>query len=209
MADVAAFVLAGGQSSRMGSDKASLLLGGRTLLERMLDLARSVTADVHIVGPRAKFGHLGPVIEDTYTGCGPLAGIHAALAASKCELNLILALDTPFLEPHFLRYLVEQAAVPAAVSAPNSPPQLPLVTFPRIAGQSQPLCAVYRRAFGAVAEASLRAGRYKIDPLFANIPCREIHDAELVRLAFDPQMFDNLNTPDEWEQARKRGPAGR
>jgi len=191
----------------MGRDKAFLLLDGRTLVERMLELARSVTAEVQIVGPRAKFAHLAPVIEDTYAGRGPLAGIHAALTASACELNLILALDTPFLDPRFLRYLVE-AAIPAAVSAANFPPQLPLVTFPRAAGQSQPLCAVYRRAFAAVAESSLRQGRYKIDPLFATVPCREIGEPELRRLAFDPQMFDNLNTPDEWEQARKRGPAG-
>jgi molybdopterin-guanine dinucleotide biosynthesis protein A len=193
MPEIAAFVLAGGRSSRMGRDKAFLELQGRTLLERALAIAHSISDNVRIVGQRDKFGAYGPVVEDVYPGQGPLAGIHAALTTSQVELNFIIALDTPFLDARFAIYLVEQARLSGAT-----------VTVPRVAGQAQPLCAVYRREFAAVAERALRQEKNNIVPLFDTVTTREIDDAELGELAYDPRMFDNLNTPEEWDQACKR-----
>src|ERR1700674_299348 len=89
--DVTAFILAGGKSTRMGADKAFVEYEGRTLLARTLDLARSVTAEVFIVGSKQKFAPFAPVVEDVFCDCGPLGGIHAALRASHTELNLMLA----------------------------------------------------------------------------------------------------------------------
>src|SRR5690349_5139120 len=105
-----AFVLAGGQSTRMGAEKALVELDGRTLLERALTLAGSVSSDVQIVGSKAKFARYGDVIEDEFLQHGPLGGIHAALRASKSELNLMLAVDMPFVEVRFLEFLFEEAA---------------------------------------------------------------------------------------------------
>src|ERR1022692_1796718 len=102
--DVTAFILAGGKSTRMGADKAFVDYEGRTLLARALDLARSVTADVRIVGSREKFAPFAPVVEDVFRDCGPLGGIHAALRASLTELNLVLAVDTPFVSWAFAQY---------------------------------------------------------------------------------------------------------
>lgn len=193
MAEVTVFILAGGQSSRMGRDKAFLQLGERSLLERALAAARTVTAEVRIVGQQEKFAAYAPVIEDLYAGRGPLAGIHAALRWSSTELNLVLGVDTPFIDTAFLRYLVEQAAASGAV-----------VTVPRVAGQRQPLCAVYRREFADLAEQALQAGRNRIDALFEQTSARIIDETEMRKLAFDPGMFDNLNTPEEWDQACRR-----
>ena len=180
----------------MGRDKAFLELNGRTLLQHALDLARCVTANIFIVGPSSKFGSFGPVLEDVLPGRGPLAGIHAALKATTSEINLILALDTPFVSAAFIQYLAAEARTTNAA-----------VTYPLVSGQSQPLCAVYRRSFLPVAEESLQQGHNKIDPLFALVPCRVIDDSELMRLGFDAGMFDNLNTPKDWEAARLRGSA--
>jgi molybdopterin-guanine dinucleotide biosynthesis protein A len=193
MPDLSAFVLAGGKSSRMDREKAFLELEGRTLLARALELAASVAGEVCIIGPREKFSPFGRVVEDIYPGRGPLGGIHAALSSSRTELNLILAVDTPFLRPEFLQYLVAQARAGGA-----------LVTLPRAGGGWQPLCAVYGRAFLPLAQEALAAGRNKIDPLFAVASVRALEEGELKRLAFDPGMFDNLNTPEEWELARRR-----
>ena len=227
MGDVAAFVIAGGQSSRMGRDKAFLTLGGSTLLERALAVARCVSQEVAIVGPREKFAAYGSVIEDVYRGQGPLAGIHAALSGSACELNLMIGVDTPFLDPQFVRYLVQQARMSGAtVTVPvtrsrgrhvvasghkttslqteSHSPDHPITRSPDT--QPQPLCAVYRREFAAAAEDALRQGRNSIVPLFAGVTMREIGDAEMRELAFDPRMFDNLNTPEEWDQACRRSP---
>ena len=222
MSDLAAFVIAGGRSSRMGRDKAFLTLRGSTLLERALAVARCVSPEVTIVGPREKFAAYANVIEDVYPGQGPLAGIHAALSGSACELNLMIGVDTPFLDPKFVQYMVQQARTSGAtVTVPltRSSGQGPVASGQgadpdAVAGnqkletrnslQAQPLCAVYRREFAAVAEDALRRGRNNIVPLFAAVTTREIGDAEMQELAFDPRMFDNLNTPEEWDLACRR-----
>jgi molybdopterin-guanine dinucleotide biosynthesis protein A len=73
---------------------------------------------------------------------------------------------------------------------------------PRAAGGLQPLCAVYRRSFGEVAERSLRAGKNKIDALFDEVETRILEPEELARLGFREEMFRNLNTEKEWQEAR-------
>lgn len=191
--DVTAFVLAGGQSTRMGREKAMLELGGRTLLERALQLALTVAAEAIVVGSRGEFERYGRLLEDVYPGQGPLGGIHAALWASPTDLNLILAVDTPFLEARFLEFLVAQARESGAV-----------VTVPRTADGFHPLAAVYRRAFRETAEQALAEGRNKIDALFAEVETRVLEEEELRRLAFAPAIFENLNTPEELEHARQR-----
>jgi len=190
MPDVSGFVLAGGRSSRMRTDKAFLQIEGRTLLVRALELLRALTPLVSIVGPATKFTAYGPVIEDLYSDRGPLAGIHAALSSSTTDLNVILAVDLPSVTEQLLRFLVEQARATTA-----------LVTVPRILGGYQPLCAVYRRGFAAVAQAALDAGNNKIDSLFATTTTRTIEESELSRFAFRAAMFENLNTPDDLHRA--------
>jgi phospholipid/cholesterol/gamma-HCH transport system ATP-binding protein len=190
---VTAFILAGGKSTRMGADKAFVLLDGRTLLARCLDLARSVTADVRIVGDSEKFGDFASVVEDVFRDCGPLGGIHAALRATSTELNLILAVDVPFAPPPFLRYLITRAQ-----SSPTA-----LATVPRAGGGWQPLCAIYRRGFADPAEIALRAGRYKIDELFQAVKTQAIEERELAEAGFSPTIFRNLNTKEELVEATR------
>jgi len=185
-----AFILAGGKSSRMGEDKVFLRLGEKTLLDIACGLAGSVCSNVRIVGDRARFG--ADAIEDVYPGCGPLGGIHAALSQTETDLNLMLAVDTPFLEAAFLRWMLGEAEKTAAV-----------VTVPQLTAGYQPLCAVYRREFARVAEESLKAGKYKIDALYSRIKTRVINEAELNHLAFDQRMFDNLNTRADFERASR------
>ena len=92
------FVLAGGKSSRMGTggDKAFLEFGGQTLLDRALTVMGEVCDRVAIVGDPARFTNYGSVVADIFQGCGPLGGIHAALVHPPAELNLMLAVDMPF-----------------------------------------------------------------------------------------------------------------
>jgi molybdopterin-guanine dinucleotide biosynthesis protein A len=202
--DVTVFILAGGKSTRMGADKAFVVLGGadrdgcgldgRTLLARALELGRAVTSDVRIVGDAAKFAAFAPVVEDVFRDCGPLGGIHAALRASPSELNLMLAVDVPFLSSALLQYLIERARSSAAT-----------VTVPQARGRRQPLCAVYAREFAEVAERALREGRYKIDALFEAVGTQVISEEELEAAGFSAKMFRNLNTREEVEAARELG----
>ncbi len=194
--DVTAFVLAGGKSSRMGSDKAFLRLGEETLLSQALKIAGSVAGEVRIVGDAKKFGAFGQVVEDVYRDCGPLGGIHAALSSTTTELNLMLAVDLPFVGPKFLQYLLGRARESGAT-----------VTVPRTGSELQPLCAAYKREFAETAEQALREGKNKIDSLFARVATCVVEENELVRAGFSIEMFRNLNTPEEFEMARGARPA--
>jgi molybdopterin-guanine dinucleotide biosynthesis protein A len=193
--DLTAFILAGGKSTRMGTDKAFVDYAGRTLLARALELTRSVAFDVRIVGSKEKFAAFAPVVEDVIRDCGPLGGIHAALRASSTELNVMLAVDVPFVSRAFLQYLIAQAR-----RAPEA-----AVVVPRGDGGWQPLCAIYRREFAGVAECALLAGRNRIDRLFDEVRTRVIEQEELEGAGFSSAVFRNLNTPEELEAELRRG----
>ena len=188
--DVTAFVLAGGKSTRMGKDKAFLEFRGRILLARALELAAGAGQKVRIVGDPRKFAAFGRVIEDIYRERGPLGGIHAALKSTATELNLMLAVDLPFVQPSFLKYLSSVARETKA-----------LATVPRAGDGLQPLCAVYRREFAQLAEQSLAQGKNKIDALFAAVETRIVGPEEFAHAGFSGQMFRNLNTPEEFKKA--------
>ena len=191
MLPLAGFVLAGGKSSRMGEDKASLRLQGQTLLDIACRKLLAITPDVFIVGSRKRFG--AEAIEDIFPNRGPLGGIHAALATGHAALNLVMAVDLPFVEEKFLDYLIREAKVSDAA-----------VIVPRTAAGWQPLCGVYRQSFLMPAEDALSAGRNKIDALFNDVPVRIIDEEELRRAGFELKMFDNLNTPGDFANARVR-----
>jgi molybdenum cofactor guanylyltransferase len=192
MERVTAFVLAGGKSTRMGTDKAFLEFNGRTLLANALELGRAVADEVRLVGDLAKLAEFGTVVNDIYPGHGPLGGIHAALKSSETDLNLTIGVDLPLLEIRFLQYLLQTAEHSRAV-----------VTLPRVAGYYETLCAVYRTEFAVPAERALAAGRNKIDAVFADLPVRTVDGPELAQHHFSPEMFRNVNTPEDWKRAQE------
>jgi molybdopterin-guanine dinucleotide biosynthesis protein A len=212
---VSAFVLAGGESSRMGRDKALLVLPtGETLLARALRLAKTAAATVKVVTPNKDYSEIAgvPVVEDVYRGCGPLGGIHAALSASATDLNLVLGVDCPLVTPELLRFLVRIAAGTDK-----------LATVPRVAGYFHNVCAVYRKEFATIAEKILagsvavsvppahvrnaadagsggggkRRGT-RVDCLFTETPIRVVEEDELRRAGFGAELFANVNTPIEF-----------
>ena len=187
---VSAFVLAGGKSTRMGSDKAFVVLDGETLLHRALQTLRALTHQVMIVGLKSQFSTYAPVVEDVFLERGPLGGIHAALMSTATELNLVLAVDLPFIDPAFLKYMCNRARETQA-----------LVVIPRAAGGWQPLCAVYRKGFGTLAEEALSGGRNKIDSLFTDVSVAAIEEQEITHAGFSVDMFRNINTREQLKEA--------
>ena len=192
MESTAAFILAGGRSSRMGADKAFLDLAGKPLIARAVDLVREIVPEVTIVGDRRKFAAFGPVIQDVYRDCGPLGGIHAALMDSRAELNVILAVDLPFVSAQFLRYLLMRAESSGTT-----------VSVPSIGGYFQPLCAVYRKQFLFSAEHALSEGKNKIDHLFREVTLCTVSEEDMTANGFDVSIFRNLNTPEDWQAAKE------
>lgn len=145
------FVLAGGRSTRMGRDKATLRLGDQLLVVRALDLLRRLGLNPRICGSRPDLAGFGEVIFDRTAEAGPLGGIEAALSASDAELNLFLPVDLPLMPGEFVHWMMERAELSHAVA-----------TIPRLGDRPQPLCAVYSRRLAAGLRGSMESGRLKV-----------------------------------------------
>ena len=182
----AGFVLAGGRSSRMGSDKALLPFQGRTLVEHVAAQVHQAFGNVTLVGDPAKYSYFSyPVIRDIYPACGPLSGIHAALATSRAEWNVIVACDMPELTAGLLARMLERAQNGNAYAViPVGPSGLP-----------EPLCAAYNhRALEGIKQAIERGVRKVMDAL-------DGLEIDLWRVP-DCRPFHNLNTPADWTSYR-------
>lgn len=187
----------------MGRPKASLLLEGQSMLERQIQLLRSVTRTVVVVGGPAGYSVEYDVsfAADAVTGRGPLAGIYTALLETRTEFNLVLGCDLPFINRRLLGYLAD-----CAIGGGSD------VTVPRSRdGRLQPLCAVYRRRALYAIRSSLAAGENRPRNFFARVRCNVIPWSDLACAGFLPLVFLNMNTPADYEYARSRleGPIGR
>ena len=201
-----AFILAGGQSTRMGRDKALLGFHGRPLIENMLTKLRTLGFSPRIVGSRPDLAGYAPIIPDNYPGSGPLAGIEAALAASNDYLNLFLPVDLPLLPAEFLRWMTARALQTSA-----------LATIPRLEGRPQPLCAVYHHALLPDARSALAARKPKVMRAVEHAASEsrlkiDLFDVEIAAASLTPSVdwplapavhrwFHNFNTPADLECA--------
>jgi len=180
---VAGFVLAGGRSRRMGRDKALLPYGDATLLEHALATLRDVCDDVVIAGSRDDLSAFAPVIADEFVECGPLGGMHAALAQSQLDWNLFLAVDMPRVTAEHLHKLLAQ---PRSVST--------RAVFAQAGGRLQPLCGLYHRELAGKMAQALAEGKRAVIPVLESIT--DAHG--LLRVDFeDAAAFLNMNTPED------------
>ncbi len=205
---VTGFVLAGGLSRRMGRPKAALLLGDETMLARQVRLLKSVSRSVAVVGQpagfevleahgiRAALGGDVRLLPDELPGRGPLGGIYSGLAWTRTEFNLFLGCDLPFMETRFLRYLAAKAlACGADATVPESRD-----------GKLQPLAAVYRRRARAAVKASLESGENKVTRFYSRVRCEVVKWPGIAQEGFPQRIFDNMNTPADYENAVRQLP---
>lgn len=190
---ISAAILAGGQSRRMGTDKARLRLPGRGLLiGAILERLDQVAAEVFLVANDDRLAELGrPIVPDRLAGAGPLGGIAAALEASRHEFCLVVACDMPFLNVSLLRRMIDRAHGCEAV-------------VPRVGGQPESLHAIYHRSCGVAIDRQLRAGEYKIAAFFPAVRVCYLDEPEIRAVDPDLRSFVNVNTPEEWQAALDR-----
>ncbi len=188
---VSGAVLAGGRSRRMGSDKGSLRIGGRRLIEVVLDAIRPLFPDIVIVAndPTVFDGLGARVVSDRIPGIGPLGGIHAALCSSRFPHTFCVACDMPLVNPAVVAHLCSLAPGYDAV-------------VPEWEAGYEPLHAVYGQSCLPHVERMVRENRLRVDALFSDLRVRRVGAAELRPM--DPLLrsFMNVNTPDELEVAR-------
>jgi molybdenum cofactor guanylyltransferase len=194
---VAGFVLAGGQSSRMGRDKALVELGGEPLVVRMVRLVRQVANPVLVVAPPERYAALAlDVVPDDRPGLGPLGGIATALRVSASDWNLVVGCDLPYLTAGWLAFLARRAQASAAWAV-----------VPESRRGLEPLSAVYHRRAAAAFVEALDRGRRKLTEVLAGLPqgaLERIPPAEWKSFDSGGCLFKNMNAPSDYAEAVQR-----
>lgn len=212
--NVIGFVLAGGQSSRMGRDKAALEFAGQPLVARALGLFQEAGITAMIAGVPSPAGAASPalgslpisalVVADNSPGHGPLSGICTALSIISVRYAVFLPVDLPLLPPSLLVFLVRHAQITGSA-----------VTVPSVSGFSQTFPAVLDRSTLPALENELGSGRYGCFSAFnaaAAALGQSVSSVSVELLAQSGQVFDprglapirwflNVNTPDDLKRA--------
>ena len=189
---VTGVIQAGGKSTRMGGEpKALLELGGRRIVERVLDAIAPVVDDVLIVtNTPALYGFLGvPMVPDVYPDHGSLGGIFSGLKAAGGDAAFTVACDMPFLHPEVARLVIGRAGEGDVV-------------IPRVGDQLETMHACYARTCLPFIEERITARRLKIVGFFEDVRVVEVDQAEVARVRPPDVVFMNVNTPDELARAR-------
>jgi molybdenum cofactor guanylyltransferase len=184
-----AFILAGGASSRMGTDKSQLLIKRQTFTERIADTLQNVTDSVTVVG-RSPGNSSLPSVPDVYPQWGALGGLHAALTACDREWAIVVACDLPFVTSELFEHLASRRLDHDAVV----PVQQDL--------RPQPLAALYRvDPCRQRATELIEAGQRRPLDLLETVNTRWVAFAEIRNLDQAERFFVNINTPEDYHEA--------
>ncbi|MBV8553188.1 MAG: molybdenum cofactor guanylyltransferase [Acidobacteriaceae bacterium] len=176
----AGFVLVGGKSTRMGTDKARLFMGSQLLVEEIAGKVMAAAGNVALVGAPEKYRDLPfDHLPDARPGLGPISGVESALASGRAELNLVAGCDMPHLHTGWLQALIDKAFSAKACC----------VAIHDASGRVHPLCAVYHSSALPVVRAALDAGRLRMMDLLSELK------AELLEI---DGVIANVNRPEEW-----------
>ena len=189
--EVAGVILAGGLSSRFGSDKALSRFEGERLIQRLCKTVGTATDRVMLITNTPEdYAFLDlECRRDLVPRCGPIGGIYTALRTANAPLCLCVACDMPFIRPEFLACMVKQSPGYDVVVPMND-------------GREEPLCAVYRDTCIPAIEDRIRARRHKITGFFEAVRVRRLAPGDAG--FHDADMFFNVNNRTDYDEALKR-----
>jgi len=183
-----AVILAGGKSSRMGRDKTQLMYHGKTLLAGAVERFSASFDRVYLsIGNPEKYPDINAErVIDLYPGCGPMAGLHAALLKTPDDGVFLAAADLPFSSPETALKVIELCGnnASAVIVGDN--------------GKFEPAFGYYTKSLLPYIEDYLASGKYRMMQLFDVLPCRHVSPAELGEL-WRKNMLDNINSPEDYE----------
>lgn len=189
---IAAAILTGGQARRLGGvNKAALDVGDRRIADRQFEVLCDVASTVFVVGanpgPWREYGVR--IVPDDIPGAGALGGIYTAILASPCDRTLVVGCDMPFLSAALLRHLAGIADAELVI--------------PRSRRGYEPLCAVYARACASGIRARIENGALEASALPTDVRVAEIGPDVLAAYDPDGMLFVNVNTPHDYERAKR------
>lgn len=186
-------ILAGGLSSRMGSNKAFARVGGQPIIERIIGRVKRLGDEMFIVtNTPAEYAHLWlPMHADVIPGKGPLGGLYTAISVAKFSYVLAVSCDQPFLNTDLLQSLIDQREGYDVV--------VPLAQD----GYPQSMHAIYGKGCLDAIRRNLDADKLKMIGFFPDVRVLEVSGETIDR--FDPQRrsFINVNSPDDLAEAEK------
>ena len=189
---IAGVILAGGASSRMGSNKALLLHKGGRIIEKVYRVLAELFEEVLLVTNNPELYPFIPCrkVPDIYSGRGVMAGVHAGLSQSREPSVFVAACDMPHLNGELIRHL---AALADGVD----------VVMPVTPGGFEPLHAIYRKECLPVLEEFLGGEEHRrVVSLFSRVRVREVSPEEIAALDAEFTSFDNINTPGDYHRLR-------
>lgn len=203
MDTIDAYILVGGRSSRLGTDKALVAIDGRSLAQISIDVVKEAlpaSETTVVTGNETKFAILAtalgvPFIFDLYEGRGPVGGLHAALADAQSRWIFLLACDYPFVSAELIRLLANEISAGAGAIIPEQHD-----------GRLQPLCAFYNvNETKALVEDIIMRPRVPppLHEIAAAIHPRIVKFEEYSHLSNSKDLFININTQGELDRARK------
>jgi len=176
-------ILAGGKSSRMGTDKAMLEVEGKTLLRRAVEFCRLFCDEILISSNIPEHEVEGCTrIPDEIKDCGPMGGIYSCLKQSKNEWNFVLSVDAIFVKHEFINWLISQASDCEAV-------------IPMHKKGKEPLIALYNCKALEAFKIQLELKEYKMHFILEKInTCFVDSNQWIIK---NPKLFSNINSPED------------
>jgi len=181
---ITGIILAGGKSSRMGSDKGLIPLNGKPMIEHVINHLKKLDIPIIIISNNPEYEKFGlPVYEDEFKDKGPVAGIYTGLLHSKTDTNIVLSCDVPFVSTELLQYLLDN-------SKNNR------VTLPKLNGKIHPLVGVYKTDSLPTFKEHLKNDQRKLIKV-----CNHLNSC-ILDLSSHPELnnealFKNMNTQED------------
>lgn len=189
---ISGIILAGGQSLRMGQDKAMMSFNNETVIEHTVKELQKVADEIIIASNHTcKYNMPGLTeVADVFPGMGPLGGIHAGLTAAKNDYAFVVSCDLPLFNAELAAYLLKQK-------------QGYDVVAPERCGYWEPLCAVYSRRCLPIIEKHLREDMKQVSRFYPEVKVLRIKETELSFLGKTDDFFYNLNTAEDYHALAK------
>jgi len=179
--NITAFILAGGQSSRMGTDKALVLFKGKPMMEHVLKTLSHSFKNIILISNHSAHQSLGlPVIKDAFDNIGPLGGIIAGLKHSETEQNFFIGCDMPLVQVEVLDKILQES-----IGSPNS--------LPCYQGKTETLCSILSKSSLPQLEQAVSEKHYRLYDILLALQPQLVDVSHLC--SFNP--FANINTPDD------------
>ncbi|MGB2907281.1 MAG: molybdenum cofactor guanylyltransferase [Candidatus Aminicenantaceae bacterium] len=177
--EITGIVLAGGQCSRMGQDKALVKIGGKRLIEHSLAVLGQFCDSILISTHNPALGNWGyRIVADEYHGIGPIAGLYSALIASQSRHTLVIPCDTPYVDAVVYERLLDSADDCLAVIAGT------------VDGLKEPLIGYYDRSVAEILRQQIQEGDYKLQHALERMDAR-------IEVFSDTKRFVNINAPSD------------